>query len=241
MTPEFSKSVDGVFTCVIDLLDRIERGQDQDYHTEQQRVKASIDRAEVSLGSSNQDWLLAKYALVAWIDDILIEAPWKHAAIWKEKALERTMFKTQDAFTQFYSKAREAESRPNKDALEVFYVCVVLNFRGLYRDPDSGGMAMDYGLPPTVEEWVSKTAQAIKLAQGRPLILENPRQGAGAPPLLGRDEFLKRTVWTVISTAIALVLAVLIIFPLVTGPSAQKDDPAEQAAPETDSSTESTE
>jgi type VI secretion system protein ImpK len=185
MTPRFSKAVDPIFLDVLSLLERIGKDENPSPKEERVRIRGWIDQAEGQLGQS-PDWQLAKYALVSWIDDVLIDAPWQGRGWWKENALEVEIFNTRLRNEQFYMKAKEASSLPNKDALEVFYVCVVLGFRGLYRDPAAAAvLAEPRQLPLDLEAWAKQTSMAIQLGQGRPPITDASRPIEGAPPLEG--------------------------------------------------------
>jgi type VI secretion system protein ImpK len=185
MTPEFSEAVDPIFVHVLGLLDRISRDEGPSAEDERERIKGWIDQAENKLGKA-KEWQLAKYAVVAWIDEVLIDAPWEHQEWWTNNVLERQYFGQRTAFHQFYTKAAEASSLPNKDALEVFYVCVVLGFRGMYRDP---GTALQYaqqmGLPADLETWANRTGTGIQLGQHLPRLDPLEQPGKGAPPLDG--------------------------------------------------------
>ena len=211
MTPEFAKAADPVFLYVLELLDRIERNEPLVVADERMRVRAAIDRAEAMLGRRD-DWELAKYGLVAWIDDLLINAPWDGRLWWKENALEFEIFNTADAYTMFYSKADDAAKMVRKDALEVFYVCVVLGFRGLYRDAEGAGLAEQLGMPPDLDSWARKTSMAIQLGQGRPPIAEAPRPGEGAPPLEGKFNLVAMSLALVSLSAITVILGCLMLF-----------------------------
>ena len=68
MTPEFAAAVDRAFLHVLRLLDRIGRGEHPPAAEERLRIRGWLDQAEAQLGGRD-DWKLAKYALVAWIDD----------------------------------------------------------------------------------------------------------------------------------------------------------------------------
>jgi type VI secretion system protein ImpK len=185
MTPKFSKAVDPVFMHVLGLLERIARDENPPVSDERVKIRGWLDQAEGQLGHG-QDWQLAKYALVSWIDDVLIDAPWEGRNWWKENALEVEVFNTRLRNEQFYMKAKEAASLTSKDALEVFYVGVVLGFRGLYRDPAAAAaLAEPRGLPPDLETWAKQTSMAIQLGQGRPAISEASQTIEGAPPLDG--------------------------------------------------------
>ena len=209
MTPEFAVAVDPVIVYVVNLLDRIGDGKEPDPQEEQLRIRSLMDRAEGGLsGAHREGWALAKYALTTWTDEMLITAPWEGRSWWTNNALEFAMFQTNIAFSDFYEKARSAAALTSKNALEVFYVCVVLGFRGLYRDASAEIDAVEAGLPPTLEGWARNCAMVIQLGQGVPTINELPRPGRGAPPLQGRFMALGALVLGVFLVALVALLVV---------------------------------
>ena len=206
MTPKFAKAVDPVFMRVLGLLERIDRGADPSPAEEQLAIRGDLDTAERLLGQ-NQQWELAKYGLVSWIDEALIEAPWKGRDWWKENSLEWEHFKANERFEQFFVKAQSANSLPQKDALEVFYVCLVLGFRGLYRDPmQAPALAEPLGLPGDIETWAKQTAITIQYGEDRPEIIEDNLPIEGAEPLEGPLMLIWSVCLTmVLGTATAVV------------------------------------
>jgi hypothetical protein len=88
----------------------------------------------------------------------------------------------------------------------VFYVCVVLGFRGLYRDNAAAFLADQLGLPPNLEGWASQTSKSIQLGQGRPSITESPRPGSGAPPLDGKYLLIGTALLGIALAAVAAVM-----------------------------------
>ena len=211
MTPKFSKAVDPVFLHVLGLLERIGRDENPPVKEERLRIRGWLDQAEGHLGQG-EDWQLAKYALVAWIDDLLIEAPWEGRSWWKENALEVEIFNTRLRNEQFYMKAKQASSLAKRDALETFYVCVVLGFRGLYRDPvAAAALAEPRGLPPDLETWAKQTSMAIRLGQGRPPISDASEPIEGAAPLEGPFMF----IWSVFAGVMLAVFIVIFVWLVV--------------------------
>ena len=185
MTPEFAEAIDPVLMRVLGLLERISRDEPVSAEEEREAIRGYLAQAEARLGK-RPDWELASYALVSWIDEVLIEAPWKGREWWVNNTLEWEKFRSADCAELFYRKAQEAGALPNRDALEVFYVCVVLGFRGLYRDPAAGAaLAEPLGLPPDLETWAKRTGMAIRLGQGRPRIPTVSGTIQGASPLDG--------------------------------------------------------
>jgi type VI secretion system protein ImpK len=207
MTPEFSKAVDPLFLHVLGLLERIARDENPLVEEERLRIRGWLDQAQGILGES-QDWLLAKYALVSWIDDVLIDAPWEGRHWWNENKLEWELFGSNDREWMFFVKAKnEASPLARKDALEVFYVCVVLGFRGIYRDQARAEfLSEQYELPPDLAAWAKQTSMAIRLGQGRPPISDASVPIQGARPLEGPATL----IWSVFLGVVLTVVLVLV-------------------------------
>jgi type VI secretion system protein ImpK len=208
MTPNFSQAVDRVFGHVLDLLDRISRSQNVVAQDERRRIRFWIDDAEASLGPT-AEWLAAKYALVAWVDEVLIEAPWPGRSWWVDNTLEWELFNTHDAYEQFYVRAADAATMTNKDALETFFICVVLGFRGLYRDASGAVRASQLQLPADLAAWTKQTSISVRVGQGRPVLADSGEPGAGAPPLDGKYQLIGAALVTLILGA---ALAVILVF-----------------------------
>lgn len=79
--------------------------------------------------------------LVYWIDEVFsFYTPW--AGDWENKKLEQSYFNTSDRAENFWNQARLALNRADKDALEVFYLALLLGFRGACRQA-----------PADLQEW----------------------------------------------------------------------------------------
>jgi len=214
MTPRFAKAVDPIFMRVLGLLERIE--QDHDLSPEEQResIRSDLDAAERLLGQS-RDWELAKYALVSWIDEVLIEAPWERGRNWwKEHSLEWAYFGTNSCFERFFVLADAAATLTEKDALEVFYVCLVLGFRGLYRDPEQTPMlAGPLGIPVKIEDWAKQKSRAIQ-GGDRPKIAEDHQPVEGAEPLEGPVMLIWSVFVALVLAAVTGIVAWVFYFPV---------------------------
>ncbi len=86
--------------------------------------------AEQSLvGARPNAFLGMRYALACWLDEIFIEhSPWKDQ--WSDNSIEVTLFGIRLRSPKFWEQAQRAQARPTRDALEVYYLCVMLGFRG---------------------------------------------------------------------------------------------------------------
>jgi type VI secretion system protein ImpK len=206
MSPQFAAAVDPIFLKVIALMDRVEKNLVTAPDWERQSLETLFRESESQV-SDAASWNLAKYALASWIDDLLISTPWSGRDWWESNSLEFALFKTRDRATKFYLRAKEAAEMPRRDALEVFYLCVVLGFRGLYKLREAELLAGQLNLPMSIGGWTKNTAAAVQLRQGRPPVRETPQAPSGAPPLESRYLAVGAAVVTAI---LAIVLATLV-------------------------------
>jgi type VI secretion system protein ImpK len=128
----------------------------------------SARRAERFLG--------IRYALACWLDEVFVlDSPW--SARWNERKLEGTLFGTNDRAWKFWEQARLAATRPGSEALEAFFLCVVLGFRGEMAEQTE-----------RLRAWVAGTRTQISRGQARewaaPPEIEPP---TAVPPLRGRQ------------------------------------------------------
>jgi type VI secretion system protein ImpK len=203
MTPRFSKIVDPIFEYVLGLFDRIESGEDPAPESEWE-----VMRGKVSSLPPGPEGDLAKYAIAAWIDEALIlDAPWTSREWWANKTLEWEFFRVgQDRAKVFYEKAKLASDLPQKDVLEVFYLCVVLGFLGRYRNPARVDPTAERdGLPASLDGWLSRTEANIRQGSDRPPMPPG-KPTLGAPPLPGPDAL----IWSVfLGLGLSVVFAVV--------------------------------
>jgi len=208
MTPNFALAVDPVFMYVLALLDRIGRAAKPVPQEERGRIRALIDEAGARLGSGTE-WELAKYALISWIDEMLVDTFWDGREWWSNNVLEIELFNSRQCHEQFFLRAQQASTISGRDALEVFYVCVILGFRGLYHDVESSAMvAESLHLPRDLNEWAKQTALAIRLGQGRDLLAAPGEEIHGAPPLRSRAS----VVWPWLAATLSAVAAGLYFY-----------------------------
>ena len=205
MTPEFAQAVDRVFLSVLGTLEQIGRGEEPEPKEEKLRIRGWLDQAEAQLGLGAG--LAVGQVRAGFVDrrdadlDGLARRPW-----WNENKLETELYSTNDRAWKFYQQAKEAFTRRNRDPLEVYYVSVVLGFRGLYADDpvQAAENATALGLPADLETWAREASMSIQLGQGRPPISDASQPIEGAGPLEGPATF----VW---ATFAGLVLTVFLV------------------------------
>lgn len=85
---------------------------------------------------------LARYGLVAWIDEVLTDSSWGRSVDWgsHEHVLEWFLYRSRDRYERFYEEAEAAREvhSTSTDPLEVYLLCVTQGFRGRYQDDPDG-------------------------------------------------------------------------------------------------------
>ena len=198
------------------MLDRIDRGQPCDPAEEKAKIVKCFDAAGAQLGQS-PDWTdMARYALYAWIDSELAKVrPWEGREWWQSHSLEVDYWGQGLANVVFFERAKEAAKLPRKDALEVFYVCVVLGFRGFYEnlpEADKVRIVESVGLPPDLQSWIGQyCARRFGSAGSCPPITDARRPADVAPPRYGKQTLLGTSLLLAIIAGIAIGTLVVVI------------------------------
>jgi type VI secretion system protein ImpK len=225
MKEEIANLVHPVFNYGLRLKERLARSEATDMETEQATLKGLLlgenearrvadyggDRAsdQSTMGRpmdtarrGGDHFLGIRYALVCWLDEtFIVDSPW--AQEWNEHKLESMLYGTNDRAWTFWEQARKAEARPGGDALEVFFLCVMLGFRGEYREQ-----------PDRLQAWVAATQARIAKMQapempGMPPELDPPIY---VPPRYWRDRMQRMVV---VAAVVALCLIPVVAFVLV--------------------------
>jgi type IV/VI secretion system ImpK/VasF family protein len=89
-----------------------------------------------SAGHAEKDLSLAKYAVVALLDEVVMTSGLPVFAEWKRQTLQLELYQTQIAGENFFHHFREimrrTESPATADLLEIHLACLSLGFRGKY-------------------------------------------------------------------------------------------------------------
>jgi type VI secretion system protein ImpK len=222
MREEIANLVYPVLLHGLGLKARLERGGNPDLNLEQLELKSllgnemesrryadyggdSVGAPSIGVGRAAprgaDAFLGIRYALVCWLDELFIlESRW--SSEWNERKLEAALYGTNDRAWRFWDQAKRAETQPGGDALEVFFLCVMLGFRGDWREE-----------PNKLEAWVAGTR--IRVSKGLAKEWSNPAEHQlepNVPPLRGRER-LQRMV--LIAGLVLLILIPLTTFLLV--------------------------
>jgi type VI secretion system protein ImpK len=210
MREEFAAPVYAVFRAGLDLKERLEKNPELlDMYKEQSNLK-EIVRKVPNFGEDkshgDEVFLGIRYPLVSWLDEIFIlDSSW--SADWKEATLEVGFFDTRDRAWKFWDQADLAESRVSIDALEIFFLCVTLGFRGDKHDS-----------PEKVQSWFKTTKALLLENQGRRWPSPDEVQPTTfVPPLTGEERKQSMILAWAVSVLLIIPVAVIYIINRLTG------------------------
>ncbi len=128
--------------CFIDTFlylrefERMEEGEFPDYDDVRGAVtKLFEDSRQVALdeGYSEDIYTSAKYAVVAFADEVILCSAWEHKQAWQKESLQRLYFDATNLGAGFYSKLNDLQKfGPDREVREVYSLCLGLGFKGMY-------------------------------------------------------------------------------------------------------------
>jgi type VI secretion system protein ImpK len=211
-----------VITQALDLKEKLDAGEPLDIPSEKVRLLKLIRGEGAGAGLTDYFgdgvFLGARYALACWVDELFIlhcNPPQINPPVanqWQRtKILEDEIFGITQAAQKFWEQldialghpnvAAKARVAPGADAIESYFLCVILGFRGTYFDN-----------PRKVREYVEEMRPQVTRAADWPMPADRGVR-TSVEPLLGR-ETLVRIVAFYGGFFLLVVLALLIVYQL---------------------------
>jgi type VI secretion system protein ImpK len=119
-----------------------------------------IERAAAGCGYDRQDVADTHFAVIAFLDSVVLNSNDPVRAEWERKTLQEELFGGSDAGVVFYEKLEKIFVRRDgeelADVLEVFLICMLLGFEGRY----SGALQGE------LERLIERTGRRIETIRG---------------------------------------------------------------------------
>jgi type VI secretion system protein ImpK len=208
MRAEIARLVHPVIAYGLHLKERLGRGEGPDLTTEMTALRGLMLSEEQARqwpdfgGDGTGHFLGVRYALACWLDEIFIlDSPWGEA--WNARKIEDALYHSNDRAWKFWEQAERAASWP--DALEVYYLCMLLGFRGIHKDN-----------PAKLAEYRHSWEGLFQhLQQKGPELPPDSRPPMNVRPMHGRERFQKMVLaWAVALLVLVPVVAALVVLKL---------------------------
>lgn len=130
----------------------------------------------------------ARFALVAWADEMILRTDWPGHSQWLQDPLQLQLFHTNRGGDEFFERLARLRAEQT-DAREVFFLCLVFGFEGQYadRDPERRNLiAQQFELLRVAKRAVdvSSLTPITPTAYDVEIQLPPPRSSSWAGPLL---------------------------------------------------------
>jgi type VI secretion system protein ImpK len=207
MNKQLTRVVYPVISEALKLKERLDRGESPDIGREQSQLLSLLKNVgepprggDFGVGGGST-FLGIRYALTSWIDELfIVYSAWADA--WNSRKLEPTLYGgTAQREWKFWEQARLAAG--HTDALEVYFLCVVLGFRGEYRNE-----------PGKLKAWVDEIRPEVMNTRSLPQV-HDLGVTTRITPLRGREELRKVLVirgGLTLTVFLAILILVKIFF-----------------------------
>ena len=89
-------------------------------------------REAMALEIDNALFELARNAVIAFVDEMILKSHWTHREAWASHPLQLDILGVSDLGERFFSELEICRAKPGKntDLLELYYLCLALGFEG---------------------------------------------------------------------------------------------------------------
>ncbi|MFT4960898.1 MAG: type VI secretion system protein ImpK [Paracoccaceae bacterium] len=133
--------------CASTLFSLISRIRNRAQHMDPDKLRQSVvaevrafENRALQAGISAQNVKVARYALCATLDDVVLNTPWGGQSSWGLQSMVGTFHRETVGGDRFYDLLARLEKEPgnNIDMLEFLYMCMSLGFEGRLRIEQGG-------------------------------------------------------------------------------------------------------
>ena len=214
--PNLALCFQELFTAIVRVRFNLQSVPNADaFRLNAERLILQATQEAAGRGYTNEDVKIAAFAVVAFLDESVLTSKNRVFSAWSQMPLQLKLFGEQMAGEKFFQYVQMLLSRRDSaetvDVLEVYYLGMLLGYRGRYGSPETGGFTatfdarteMGTGEMRAVMESIKGKTNRVR---GGNLPLSPAWALPGDRPLpKRRDPWLRRLVWI---TALAAALGV---------------------------------
>jgi type VI secretion system protein ImpK len=199
-----------VFTVIVRIQARRQHAAVAE--TFRNRIKSAlsdVERDATNAGYSAQDVRETHFAVVAFLDSVVLHSNDPIRPEWERQTLQEELFGQTDAGVVFFEKLEQFRSRRDSeqlaDMLEVYLLCLLLGFEGRYSEKLRGEL----------ESTIEKLRRRIEDIRGRTIQI-SPMEASSPPATPSGSEQPRRADRTrfVVLALVALTLVMFIVWKL---------------------------
>ena len=129
------------------LFSLVSRIRNRAQHMDPEKLRRSVvaevrsfENRALQSGVDAQEVKIARYAICATLDDVVLNTPWGGQSVWAQQSMVGTFHKETVGGDRFFDLLSRLEKEPGKniDLLEFLYMCLSLGFEGRLRVEPNG-------------------------------------------------------------------------------------------------------
>lgn len=133
--PSLLELTSGIFSLILSLRRAGDLGPEE---TLRQRITsyfAGFEREARDLGIVHEDVDKARFALVAFLDETVLDADWSQREPWRDRPLQLDLFAERRGGQRFFDELTQLRrlGEAKREVVEVYHQCLNLGFEGQYR------------------------------------------------------------------------------------------------------------
>ena len=194
-----------VFTAVVRLRDGGQAVPDADvFRAHIIEALRSAEQDARSRGSSAEDVKQALFAIVAYVDESVLNSRNPVFADWPRRPLQEELFGGHIAGELFFQNMQQLlnrqDSHQTSDLLEVYCLCILLGYRGRFGASGGGASGELVYLLNNAQEKINRMrGNSCDLSPHWVLPPQPPHPAA-------RDEWVRRLAWVAVACAVLVIL-----------------------------------
>ena len=99
--------------------------------TDIQRLMGETEESRRQGAFSQEDYDLARFAICAWVDEMILGSSWNESNRWQGEQLQRLYYQTSDAGEIFFDRLNTLGPH-QRDVREIYYLCLAMGFEGRF-------------------------------------------------------------------------------------------------------------
>ncbi len=177
------------------------------------RILSLLGRAEEQGRELGHDTLQvdqARFAVVALLDEVILNSTWAGRDLWRGNPLQRELFRINVAGEEFFTRLDRlrSDAKENHPSLEVFHTCLALGFEGKYK------LLGQERLQTLIRE------VAGGLSRSGPTGMDHLAPAWKRPDDVVESAGERVPVWATVGAIAGAVLLLILLFALASGASA---------------------
>ena len=176
------------------------------------RLVSQADACLQSKGIPKEDADHARFAIFAWIDEVILSSAWNQKEQWQRQQLQRTHFQTMDAGELFFERLNTLGPHQNF-VREVYYLCLALGFSGRYID-EGDDFLLEQLKTSNLKVLTGSSVGLPALDKGELFAEAYPRTSDQTPPQPSKRR-LSPMILLGIASPVVLYLALFLIYQFI--------------------------